>query len=82
MTATDTDREIEAIEKGEAWDERDEVVEIDVDEPIGKIVSVRLSAEQWEELRQEARALGIGPAALATSWVLERMRQTAKAGVY
>ena len=81
MRMTAMDKKIKAIEKGEAWDEHDEVVEIDVDAPIGKIVSVRLSAEQWEELRQEARALGIGPAALATSWVLERMRQTAKAGV-
>ncbi len=76
MTAMDKE-----IEQGEAWDECDEVVELDVDEPVGKIVPVRLSPEKWEELRREASALEVGPAALATTWVLERLRQATKAGV-
>ena len=44
-------------------------------------IPVRLSAEKWEELRKEARELGIGPTTLARMWILERLRQRTKAGV-
>lgn len=51
----DLDSEVERIDKGHAWDESDEVVEAQVKAPLDKVIPVRLSAEKWEELRQEAR---------------------------
>ena len=75
------DKEIERIEQGDAWDESDEVVEVEVRKPLDKVIPVRLSAEKWEELRKEARELGIGPTTLARMWILERLRQRSKAGV-
>ncbi len=78
---TDLDKEIERIEQGEAWDESDEVVQVEIKKPLDKVIPVRLSAEKWEELRREARELGIGPTTLARMWLLERLRQKTKAGV-
>ncbi len=75
----DLDSEIERIELGHAWDEGDEVVEVQVRKPLDKVIPVRLTAEKWEELRQEARELGVGPTTLARMWILERLRQKAKA---
>lgn len=75
----DLDSEVERIDKGHAWDESDEVVEAQVKAPLDKVIPVRLSAEKWEELRQEARELGVGPTTLARMWILERLRQKAKA---
>lgn len=75
------DKEIKRIEQGEAWDETDEVVEVEVKKPLDKVIPVRLSAEKWEELRKEAHDLGIGPTTLARMWILERLRQRTKAGV-
>jgi len=75
------DKEIQRIEQGEAWDETDEVVEVEVKKPLDKVIPVRLSAEKWEELRKEAHELGIGPATLARMWILERLRQQTKARV-
>ncbi len=69
------DRVIDKIEKGDAWDETDEVVEIRVKKPLDKVIPVRLAADQWEGLRREARELGIGPSTLARMWILERLRQ-------
>ncbi len=77
----DIDKEIQRIEHGDAWDETDEVVEVEVKRPLNKVIPVRLSAEKWEELRKEARELGIGPTTLARMWILERLRQRTKAGV-
>ena len=77
----DLDKEIERIERGDAWDESDEVVHAEVKKPLDKVIPVRLSAEKWEELRKEARELGIGPTTLARMWILERLRQRTKAGV-
>ncbi len=73
------DQEIEKIEKGEAWDEGDEVVKIEVKTPLDKVIPVRLSSEKWEELRVEAKELGIGPTTLARMWILERLRHKVKA---
>ena len=78
---TDLDKEIERIEQGNAWEESDEVVEVEVKKPLDKVIPVRLTAEKWEELRREARDLGIGPTTLARMWILERLRQRSKAGV-
>ena len=77
----DMDKEIERIEQGDAWDESDEVIHVDVKKPLDKVIPVRLSADKWEELRNEARELGIGPTTLARMWILERLRQRTKAGV-
>jgi hypothetical protein len=75
---TDLDKAVERIEQGEAWDKTDEVVEVEVKKPLDKVIPVRLSTEKWEELRQEANELGIGPTTLARMWILERLRQRVK----
>lgn len=77
----DIDKEIQRIEQGDAWDEGDEVVQVEVKKPLDKVIPVRLSAEKWEELRKEAQELGIGPTTLARMWILERLRQKTKAEV-
>ena len=75
------DEEIKRIEGGDAWDESDEVVQAEVKKPLDRVIPIRLPAEKWEELRKEARELGIGPTTLARMWLLERLRQRTKAGV-
>lgn len=77
----DLDAEIQRIEQGEAWEESDEVVEIEVKRPLDKVIPVRLSADKWKELRKEAAELGIGPTTLARMWILERLRQRTRARV-
>ncbi len=77
----DLDKEIKRIEAGDAWDESDEVVRVEVKKPLDKVIPVRLSADKWEELRKEATELGIGPTTLARMWILERLRLGTKAGV-
>jgi len=69
------DREAKTIEEGEAWEETDEVVEIEVKRPLDKVIPVRLPSEKWGELRREAREVGVGPTTLARMWLLERLRQ-------
>lgn len=59
------DKAVEGIEQGEAWDETDEDVQVEVKKPLDKVIPVRLLADKWEELRQEARGQGIGPITLA-----------------
>jgi hypothetical protein len=71
----DIEREVQRLEEGEAWEETDEVVEIEVKRPLDKVIPVRLPSDKWEELRREARELGIGPTTLARMWILERLRQ-------
>lgn len=75
----DLDKAIKDIEQGNAWDEGDEVVQVEVKKPLDKVIPVRLSADKWEELRREAREMGIGPTTLARMWILERLRQGVKA---
>jgi hypothetical protein len=73
-------KEIERIDNGgSAWNESDEVVQVEVKEPLDKVIPVRLTSENWEALRKAARDLGIGPTTLARMWILERLRQQAKA---
>jgi hypothetical protein len=76
---TDIDKRIKEIEKGDAWNEDDEIVQIEVKKPLDKVIPVRLSADKWEEIRKEARELGVGPTTLARMWILERLRQRVKA---
>ena len=73
--------EIQHIEQSDAWNENDEVVQLEVRKPLDKVIPVRLSADKWEELRKEARELGIGPTTLARMWILERMHRRTKSGV-
>ena len=74
----DLDKAVERIEQGDAWDETDEVVAVEVKKPLDKVIPVRLSTDKWEEVRQEARELGIGPTTLARMWILECLRQRVK----
>ena len=74
-TKNELDKAIKDIEQGNAWDETDEVVQVEVKKPLEKVIPVRLSADKWEEMRPEARELGIGPTILARMWLLERLRQ-------
>ncbi len=78
---THLDKEIERMERGDAWDENDVVVEVEVKKPLDKVIPVRLSSEKWEELREEARELGIGPTTLARMWILDRLRQSTQSRV-
>ena len=75
---TDLEREVTSIELGEAWQETDEVVEVEVKRPLDKVVPVRLPSDKWEELRREARELGVGPSTLIRIWVLEKLRDQAE----
>ncbi len=75
----DLDKAVEDIEQGNAWNKTDEVVQVEVKKPLDKVIPVRLSADKWEEIRQEARELGIGPTTLARMWILEHLRQRVKA---
>lgn len=74
----DMDKITEKIEQGNAWDEADEVVHVEVKKPLDKVIPVRLSSDKWEQIREEARELGIGPTTLARMWILERLRQRVK----
>ena len=71
----DLEQGVQKIEKGEAWEETDEVVEIQVKRPLDKVIPVRLPSDKWEDLRREAHELGIGPSTLARMWILEKLRR-------
>lgn len=77
----DLDKTIQRIEQGDAWDDSDEVVKVEVKKPLDKVIPVRLSSDKWEALRKEARELGIGPTTLARMWILDRLRLRHKAKV-
>jgi len=76
---TDLDEAVKNVEQGDAWDKTDEIIHVEVKKPLDKVVPVRISTEKWEELRHEARELGIGPTTLARMWILEHLRQRVKA---
>jgi hypothetical protein len=75
------DKKVKEIEQKDAWNEDDEVVQIEVKKPLDKVIPVRLPGENWGELRREARELGIGPTTLAHMWILERLRNQIKTRV-
>jgi hypothetical protein len=75
----DLDKVVEDIERGDAWNESDEVVRVEVKKPLDKVIPVRLPADKWEQIREEARELGVGATTLARMWILERLRQRVKA---
>ena len=74
----DLDKAIEDIQRGDAWDESDQVVRVEVRKPLDKVIPVRLPADKWEQMREEARELGVGPTTLARMWILERLRSRVK----
>jgi hypothetical protein len=67
-------REIARLEAGDTWRDDDEVVELEVKRPLDKVIPVRLASREWEELRREARELGVGPTTLSRMWILEKLR--------
>jgi hypothetical protein len=74
----DLDKAVEDIERGDAWNESDEVARVEVKKPLDKVIPVRLPADKWEQIREEARELGIGPTTLARMWILEHLRSRLK----
>jgi hypothetical protein len=74
----DIKKTVDSIEQGEAWEGTDEVVKLDVKRPLDKVIPIRLSADKWEQIREEARELGVGPTTLARMWILEHLRQRVK----
>ena len=75
----DIKKTADKIEQGDAWEETDEVVKLEVKRPLDKVIPIRLSADKWEQIREEARELGVGPSTLARMWILEHLRQRVKA---
>jgi hypothetical protein len=75
----DLDKAVEDIDRGDAWNESDEVVRVEVKKPLDKVIPVRLPADKWEQIRKEARELGVGPTTLARMWILEHLRSRVKA---
>ena len=75
----DLDKAVEDIDRGDAWNESDEVVSVEVKKPLDKVIPVRLPGDKWEQIRKEARELGVGPTTLARMWILERLRSRVKA---
>lgn len=71
---SEIDEEVQKIEKGEAWEETDQVIEVEVRRRLDKVIPVRLPSDKWEDLRREARDLGVGPTTLARMWILEKLR--------
>ncbi len=54
----DMEKAIKKIEQGDAWEETDKVVHLEVKKPMDKVIPVRLPSDKWEQIRQEARELG------------------------
>jgi hypothetical protein len=79
VSRTSIDKAVEKIEKGDAWDETGEVVRVEAKRPLDKVIPVRLPSDKWEQIRAEARELGIGPTTLARMWILERLRRQVQA---
>ncbi len=70
----DLEKVIKRIEAGDAWREDDEVVELEVKQPLDHVIPVRLSSDKWEAMRREAAEVGVGPTTLARMWILEKLR--------
>jgi hypothetical protein len=75
----DIDKLVERIEQGDTLDEADEVVQVEVKKPLDKVIPIRLPSDKWEQIREEARELGVGPTTLARMWILDHLRQRVKA---
>ena len=75
----DIDKLVERIEQGDAWDNADEIVQVEVKKSLNKVIPIRLPSDKWEQIREEARELGVGPTTLARMWILDHLRQRVKA---
>jgi hypothetical protein len=42
---------------------------------LDKVIPVRISADKWEQIRQEAIELGVGSATPARIWILDGLRR-------
>ncbi len=60
-------------DSAEYWDEMEEV-EVTFKRPKEKIVSMRLSSEDLEEIKRRARNLGLGHTTLIRSWIKEKLQ--------
>ena len=69
------DTELERIEQGESIQETNKAVRTRANRNLYKVVPVRLPADKWELIREEANALGIGPTTLARIWILDSLRK-------
>jgi hypothetical protein len=67
------EKEIKRMEQGEAWEDTDQVVKLRVKKPLDKVIPVRLRADHWEQLRELAGDIGVGPTTLARMWIIERL---------
>ena len=70
------EREVARIDAGESlWDESVPIEEpLEFKQPLGKVVSMRLTDAQWKALYAEAKELGVGPTTLARMWILKELR--------
>ena len=73
MTLGELDREIERLETETAWEDTDEVVEVEFRPPLQRVVPVRLSDDVWTALKEEAHKVGVGPSTLVRMWLIERL---------
>ena len=74
---SELEREIQRIDDGgNAWEDTEEVVEVEFRRPLNVVVPVRLAADTWEDLRREAKEVGVGPSTLARMWLLERLNKS------
>jgi hypothetical protein len=74
---SEQEREIQRIDDGgNAWEDTEEVVEVEFKRPLNIVVPVRLAADTWEDLRREAKEVGVGPSTLARMWLLERLKKS------
>jgi hypothetical protein len=67
---------IARIEAGDAMRDTDEVVTLVAEKrPLDKLVPVRLTDEQYRQLRASAQRMGVGPSTLGRIWILEKLRE-------
>lgn len=76
------EREVARIDAGESlWDESVSVEEPwEFKQPLGKVVSMRLTDAQWKALYAEAQEIGVGPTTLVRIWVLKELRASGALG--
>ncbi len=75
-----TEQEIEFWETHDLTDYLDELtpVKIEVSPNLTSVLTIRIEGEDFEQLAQRARELGIGASTLARMWIRQRLRQEAR----
>jgi uncharacterized protein (TIGR02271 family) len=69
---------VDRFDAGEDIGDGGEPVELEVRRPLGKVVPIRMSDDQWRVLTREAEELGTRPSTLLRMWLLERLREVAR----